>query len=79
MQLIIAEETYDTLIAAQSRVIFEILIQEFDTLFYYTFQEGSKLKFLNIAIIQSEHGIIIDQTDHIIKNIIQGYWGTNTK
>ena len=38
-----------------------------DTLFEYTFQEGSNLKILNINIIQSKHGIIIDQTDHIMK------------
>ena len=27
----------------------------------------------------SGYGIGIDQKDHIIKNIIQGYWGTKTK
>ena len=46
-------------------------MQEFDTIFEYTFQEGPKLKLLNININQSKHGIGIDQTDHIMKNIIQ--------
>ena len=54
-------------------------MQEFDNLFDYTFQEGEKLKLLNINIIQSKYGISIDQTDHIMKNIIQEYWGTNKK
>ena len=30
-------------------------------------------------MIQSTHGISIDQTDHITKNIIQEYWGTKAK
>ena len=60
-------------------ICFERLTQEFDTLFDYTFQEGSKVKPLNINIIQSKYGINIYQTDHIMKNIIQGYWGTKNK
>ena len=38
-----------------------------------------KLKLLNINIIQGKYVISIDQTDHIIKNIIQEYWVTKTK
>ena len=52
-------------------------MQESDTLFDYTFQEGSKLNLLNINIIQSENVISIDYTYHIIKNTIQEHWGTN--
>ena len=52
--------------ATYNRILFERLIQSFDTLFDYNLQEGLKLKILNINIIQSEHGIIIDQTDYII-------------
>ena len=51
-------------------------MQEFETLFDYTFQEWPKLKLLNIRIIQGEYGISIDQTDHTIKHIIQEYWVT---
>ena len=65
--------------ATQNIIFFERLMQGFDTLFDYTFQEGPKLKFFNINIIQSEYGISIDQTDNIIDNIIQIYWGTNKK
>ena len=54
-------------------------MQESDTLFDYTFQEGQKINLLNMNTIQSEYGISIDQTDHIIKNAIQGYWGTKTE
>ena len=37
------------------------------------------MKLLNINMIQSKYGISIEQTDHIIKNIIQEYWLTKTK
>ena len=46
-------------------------MQGFDALFGYTVQEWPKQNLLNIKIIQSEHIISIDQTDNIIKNIIQ--------
>ena len=52
-------ETDDILMAAHNKICFEILMQEFDTLFYYTFQERQKLKLLNIKIIRSEYGISI--------------------
>ena len=75
----LAVEKYDIIMATENIICFEILTQEFDTLFDYTFQEGSKLKLLNINIIKNKYGISIDQTDHIIKKIIQEYWGTKTK
>ena len=37
-------------------------------MFDYTSQEISKLKLLNINIIQGEYVISIDQTDNITKN-----------
>ena len=42
-------------------------MQEFDTIFDYTFQKGPKLKLLNIKIIQGKYGIDIEQTDQIMK------------
>ena len=63
----------------QQRIFFGVLTQRFEALFYYSFQEGPKIKLPNIKIIQSKYGISIDQTDHIMKNIIQEYWGTNKK
>ena len=59
--------------ATENMICFERLTKEFDTLFDYTFQEVSKLKLLNIKTIQSKYGISIDQTYHIMKNIIQEY------
>ena len=53
-------------------------MQEFYTLLKYTFQKGIKLNLLNINNIKIKHGINIYQTYHIMKNIIQEYWGTNT-
>ena len=64
-------ETDYTLMETENMNCFEILTQEFDTIFDYTFQEGSKIKLLNINIIQGKYGISIDQSDHIMKNIIQ--------
>ena len=57
----------------ENGICFERLTQEFDTLFDYTFQEGLKLKLLNIHIIQGKYGISIYQIYHTIKNIIQEY------
>ena len=37
------------------------------------------MKLLNVNIIKDKCGISIDLTDHIMKNIIQEYWGTKTK
>ena len=76
---LLAAKTDDILTEAHNRLLFEILMQEIDTLFDYNFQEVPKLKLLNINIIQSEYGISIDQRDHIIKKIIQEYWVTKTK
>ena len=52
---------------------FEALMQEFDALVEYIFQEGPKLKLLNINKIQGKYGISIYQTYHIMKNILQEY------
>ena len=57
--------------ATDKIIFFQILTQEFDTLFDYTFQEVSNLKLLNINIIEGKYGTIIDQKDHIMKIIIQ--------
>ena len=74
-----AVEKDDSLMATQNRVCFEILMQEFDTIFYHTFQEVPKIKLLKITIIQIGYVISIDHTDHIIKHFIQEYWVTKTK
>ena len=45
--------------ATKNITYFKILTQEFDTLFDYNFQEGSKRKILNINIIKGKYGISI--------------------
>ena len=75
----LAVEIDDILMQIENIIWFERLTQGFDNIFYHTFQEGSKLKLLNINIIQSKYGIIIYQTYHTMKNIIQWYWGTKIK
>ena len=57
--------------ATQNIICFESRIKEFIIIFDYIFQEVPQLKLLNINIIQREHVISIDQTDHNTKNIIQ--------
>ena len=64
-------ETENIIVATQNRIFFARPTKEFDTLFYCNFQQGEKLKPLNSNIINNEDGIIIDQTYHIINNIIQ--------
>jgi hypothetical protein len=43
-------------------------------IFELIIQEGETLRFLNLRIIQSPQGIIIDQTDHIVDSVIGPYF-----
>ena len=45
-------ETNFILMETHTMIFFEGLMQEFDTIFYYTFQEGPNLNLLDINIIQ---------------------------
>ena len=51
-------------------IFFEILTQEFGTIFDYIFQEIPTLKLLNISIIQGKYVISIYQKYHIIKILL---------
>ena len=64
----LAVETDDILLATQNS-IFKRLMQEFDTLFVYTFQGAPKLNLLNVRIFHSEYIISIEQTDNIMKTL----------
>jgi hypothetical protein len=44
-----------------------------EELFEFTFQEGDTLQFLNLRIIQSPHGISIDQIYHIVETLLGTY------
>ena len=70
-KLILPGEMFFILMATRDIICFKRLTKAFDTLFFYIYQQGPKLNLLNTTIIKSEHGISIDQTYHIIKNIIQ--------
>jgi hypothetical protein len=37
------------------------------------FAEGDQLSYLNLRIIQSEHGVSYDQTEHIICKMVNKY------
>ena len=64
-------ETDEILAATKNRIFFEILMQEFDSLFYYKSQEGPKLNLININSIHREHVVSIYQKGHILSNTIQ--------
>lgn len=71
---IICLATDDILIFTNNIICYQRIRMSFDPLFDYSYQQGPLLKFLNMRIIQSNHGISIDQTNHIQKNILQDYW-----
>jgi hypothetical protein len=43
-------------------------------MFYITVKEGAQLSYLNLRNIQSEYGVSYDQTEHIIRKIINKYF-----
>ena len=71
---IICLATDDIILFTDNIICFQRLQIEFNPIFEYSIQNHSVLTFLNIHIIQSNYGIIIDQTKHIISNIINPYW-----
>ena len=53
--------TDDILFSSENKILNEIFEQEIGEFFTYQVQKGSVLKYLNWQIIQSKHGISIDQ------------------
>ena len=49
------------------------LLDKFRDLFSFKVKREIELQFLNFRIIQSVHGISIDQTNHIIQSILNDY------
>ncbi len=70
----VAIETDDLLFLSKTRSPFLQLKLELEKLFDLTVCEGSVLKFLNLRIIQSPHGISFDQTQHIQNTILHDYF-----
>lgn len=54
-------------------------MDRFDDFFPFTIRQGTELLFLIFRIIQSDHGISIDQTNYITKSVLKDYFGENTK
>ena len=71
--------TDDILYLSKSQEPLDALLQRFDDFFSYTIKRGTELQFLNFRIIQSEYGISLDQTNHIIKNILKQYFAPDEK
>ena len=55
------------------------LLNRFGDFFSFTVKRGIELNFLNFKIIQSKDGISIDQTNHIIKSILDEYFDKDEK
>ena len=62
--------TDDILLAASDISMYKKMATTFKKYFDFTSDTGSLLYFLNYRIIQSEHGISVDQYSHIRQNIL---------
>ena len=71
--LIVGCSTDDFLCAFTSRNLFVGFIAHMSRCFPVTYKEGPKLSYLNLRIVQSEHGISIDQTEHMRETILD-HW-----
>ena len=67
--LVLAVQTDDLLVASNSTHLKDEVLNTFLTAFNITTQDDSILKYLNFRIIQSKHGVSIDQKDDIIELI----------
>lgn len=70
----VALATDDILLFTENVSSYRLLCKELKYLFEFTMMQGMSLKFLNLRIIQSPHGISIYQTQHIECNILRPYW-----
>ena len=76
--IIVAVETDDLLVATNSPDLKDLVLNTLLSAFKVTTQEGSVLKYLNFRIIQSVHGISIDQTSHI-QELVHTYIPVDSK
>ena len=76
--LILAVQTDDILLATNSKDLKEEVLNTLLSAFKVTTQEGTILKYLNFRIIQSDSGVSIDQTDHIL-DLVNSYIPVDTK
>ena len=72
--------TNDMILIMKSTKASTLLEQEFDRYFIYTKRDdGTEISFFNFRIIQSEHGIILDQTHYIPQKVGKPYFTTPEK
>ena len=64
----------DILFGTSDKRALDRLLKEFERYFTFTTRSGSELSFLNFRLIQSNHGISLDQTTHIRQNILNIYF-----
>ena len=76
--IIVSVQTDDLLLATNSAALKDEVLNTLLSAFKVTTQEGSLVKYLNFRIIQSIHGISIDQTDHIL-DFVNTYIPVDTK
>ena len=71
--------TDDILYMSTHEVPLQELLDKFGDFFSFKIKRGIELQFLNFRIIQSEHGISIDQTNHILQSVLNDYFDKNEK
>ena len=75
----IALATDDILMASSHVSLFQLLQKTFDQYFGYTTATGSLLHFLNYRIIQSPHGVSIDQYSHLRQTILNEFFPSTSE
>jgi hypothetical protein len=73
-KIFVAITTNDSLCLVDNCAQFLRLKSRMEELFDMTFQEGATVRFLNLRVIKSPQGIIIDHTAHIVDTIIDTYF-----
>ena len=75
--LIVLSNVDDCLVFSSNQSLSSKLEKILRTAYDITIQKGSRIKFLNFQIIQSEYGFSIDQIEHIL-NLVNYYFPKNT-
>lgn len=76
--LIVSVSTDDLLCSYSSVDVFHRLYKHLCKCFPCTKEEGALIRFLNLRIIQSPHGISFDQTEHIKQTIVDRWFPNQT-
>ena len=71
--------TNDILYMSKHEQPLKQLLEKFGEFLSFKIKRGIELQFLKFRIIQFEHGISIDQTNHILQSILYHSFGKNKK